>query len=147
MNDLSKQSWQEIADKAACCLALGMDIVYLYADHEPPWDLAQSCEPGGSRRLDISTSVRFNGKHASGITFSWNFDIETRDANGQPGYCIDRVAIATVLAKLPAVAAAQFKAYLADCSVKIQKRGDEYQEAAHRQTGDAQMLRVLVAMA
>lgn len=148
MIDLSERPWQETAEKADSCIALGMTSIYLYnRGNDFPWHLASDCEEGGSHRLDIATSVRFKGKHESGLEFSWSFDIERDDANGSSEYRIDRDRVADVMSKLPTKTVKKFGLYLADCAAKIQKRGDEYQRSAERQFSDAHLLRVLAKCA
>lgn len=121
--------------------SLGQNDVWLGDDEGAPWELADRCEPGGSHRMDIATSVRFSGKHACGLRFSWHFDIETRDANGSSEYKINTAAILAVIQRMPDMVADQFRAYLKDCAEKVEKRGKEYMDSAQRQYGTAAQLR------
>ncbi len=113
-------------------------------DVEKPWHLVTKCEPGGSHRLDISTSVRFDAVDPeSGLNFYWSFDIEPYEAKGKGSYEIDAKACRDVLAKLPVMAAKQFRDYLADCAGKVAARGDEYFKLYQRQMADADALKKL----
>ncbi len=140
---LQEQSYEEYVKLAKHYLAIGAEKQYLMGDEEKPWHLATECEPGGSHRLDISTSVRFAGKHSCGLVFSWSFDIEPRSANGSGSYEIDIEAIQRVLAKLVHYSARKgFLDYLLDCAEKVEKRADEYQQEAKKQYAAANALRV-----
>lgn len=120
-------------------LAVGTNELYL--DEGPfPWELASSCEPGGSHRLDIATSVWFRAKHKCGLTFRWNFDIEPRSADGSGSYHIDIAGCHSVLSKLNGECATQFKKYLADCSEKVRARANECSDIAAKQHGAASEL-------
>jgi len=121
-------------------LATGTDQVYLCG--EKPWSIATEFEPGGSHRLDISTSGWFSGNHPCGLRFRWSFDIEKRSANGSGSYQIDVEAIQRVLAKvINPKCRVQFLEYIADCAEKIEKRADEFQQEASKQYGQASALR------
>ncbi len=125
--------------------AIGETRICLSGDDEnKPWHLVTKCEPGGSHRLDISTSVRFYAFHPeSGLNFDWSFDIEPYDANGKSHYEIDARGCSDVLAKLPSGAAQAFRKYLAECAEKVAARGDEYFKLYQRQHVDADTLRKL----
>lgn len=120
--------------------AIGESKIYLHGNGEKPWQYAKSCKPGGSHRLDISTDVRFTASH-KGLEFSWSFDIEPSSANGSGSYHIDVEGIQRVLAKLPMDVATSFVLYLKQCADSVEKKADEYQEAAKRQYGVAYALR------
>jgi hypothetical protein len=141
----SDPTWRSIVEKAKSYLDIGQSEIYLHNDaNDYPWEFAQGCTPGGSHRLDISTSVRFFGEHPSGLRFSWSFDIEPYSANGSGSYHLDREGIASALAKLDRTPAAeQFRAYLRECVTKVSAKGDEYQAVANRQYADAQLLRAI----
>ena len=82
-------SYQEVKDKANSIKNLGLGEVYL-SKGEYPWELATSCEPGGSHRLGIDTSVWFRATDPeTGIPLRWSFDIEPRSANGKGTYRIN----------------------------------------------------------
>jgi len=146
MNGLEERNWEELAAMAEDLKKVGMTRLYLHgrAGQSLPWSIASECEPGGSHRLDISTSVRFSALH-KGITFVWSFDLEKQSANGKGYYEIDRDGLAQVFAKLPANMRLKFAEYLADCAEKIHAKGDEHQGYANRQFADANLLRVIVA--
>jgi hypothetical protein len=139
------EDYKEAIKLAKHYKALGMTRVYLNKDEaEKPWHLVTKCEPGGSHRLDISTSVRFFAVDPdSGLHFDWSFDIEPYEANGKGSYEIDAKACRNVLAKLPAKAAKQFREYLAECAEKVAAKGDEYFKIYQRQQADADTLRKL----
>lgn len=132
--------WQEYVKQADHYQAIGETRIHLYGDAEKPWQYATGCEPGGSHRLDISTSVRFTAAK-NGLEFSWSYDIEPSSANGKGDYHIDIEGIQRVLAKLPMKTATDFVNYLKSCADAVEKRADEYQESAKRQYGTASALR------
>lgn len=125
--------------------ALGQTRVHLFAkDVEPPWHIASKCEAGSSFRLSVPTSAQFHGEQ-DGLTFTWFFDLEPRDANGRSGGTrIDMGACKSVLKKLKGPALVQFREYLSSCAGMVKKQGDEYQEVADRLFRDAAVLRDLV---
>ena len=127
---------------AAALKGLGQTRIYL-SDKNPPWHIAQTCEPGSSHRLDISTDARFTGEQ-DGLTFSWSFSIEPWEANGTGTYQIDVAACREVLGKLHGEALIQFRSYLSDCASKVAAKGAEVQTYADRQFKDAAILRDLV---
>jgi hypothetical protein len=138
-------SYKETIGLAKHYKAIGQTKIYISSDSaEKPWHLVTGCEPGGSHRLDINTSVRFTAVDPdTGLEFNWSFDIEPHEANGTGSYQIDAKACMDVLAKLPKIAAKQFKAYLAECATKVAERGDEYFKLYRRQHADADTLRKL----
>ena len=139
---LDNPDWRRVVELAPNYLAIGNTDVYLsHSDDDYPWEWVTSCEPGGSHRLDIATSVTFRAEHPCGLTFRWSFDLEPRSANGSGSYQIDTSGIARVLAKLPAQGAKDFRAYLLSCVEPVEKRGREYDAAAREQFGMAQQLR------
>lgn len=142
---ISDESWKDIQALASHYLAIGNESIYLGSKcPDIPWELATECEPGGSHRLEISTSVRFRGYDPStGLRMSWSFDIEPRSANGKGTYEIDTEGCLRVLALLPDVARAQFRRYLAECAPKVEKRAREYQDAADAQYDAARKLAAL----
>jgi hypothetical protein len=115
----------------------------VYLDTAPyPWHQATRCEPGGSHRLDIATSVWFYGSDpGTGLEFRWCFDIEPPRANGKGHYEIDADACRDVLRALPEQAADAFRRYLLDSAEKVAAKGLEYQHHADRQAADALALR------
>lgn len=131
-------NWKEIARKAKHYLAIGQKRVYLDGrGSDYPWSFVTRCEPGGSHRLDIYTSVRFYAEHPSGLSFDWSFEIEPHTANGSGRYHIDVEGCQKIIASIPTAAKKQFRTYLAECAAKVREKGDEYREIAEKQYSDA----------
>lgn len=139
---LNEKPFREYVKNAGHYLAIGEKEIYLFGDQEKPWEIATSCEGGSSHRMDIATSVNFRGPHPCGLTFRWSWDLEPRSANGSGSYQVDTAGIQRVLAKLENYKCRQeFLDYLTDCAVKIEKKADEYQEAAKVQYASAAVIR------
>jgi hypothetical protein len=138
--------YQELKTKGLALKQLyGFDAVYIEG---VPFSLATSCEPGGSHRLDMATSVWFYGTDPdSGVRMRWSFDIESPSANGSSSYAIDADACRNVMRELRGEARDQFRAYLADCAAKVRARGEEYRKAADKQAMDAAILSDLASTA
>lgn len=120
--------------------ALGTKEIYLGGDDiaDKPWHLAESCESGGSHRLDIYTNVWFKGKDPkTGLQFRWSFDIEPYSANGTGSYQIDAPACRKVLALLPEKCHKAFRDYLSECAIAVRKKADEWEAIYLRQKSDA----------
>lgn len=129
-------SWKAHVKNAKHHLALGTKDIYLddKALDALPWHLVTGCEDGGSRRLDISTSVHFRAKDPkSGLTFRWIFDIEERDANGKGYYVIRVTDIKDVMQRLPEKARTSFAAYLWTCAGKVREKAKEWDGWAKQQ--------------
>jgi len=140
--------YQDAIANAKHLKALGQTEVSLYSrdDGEPPWHLATSCEPGGSHRFDMATSVWFRGEDPeTGIKFRWTFDLEPYSANGKSTYEIDARGAREVLSQLPKEAARKFREYLADCSTKVMAQAMQYQGATDKLSRDANTLMTLAA--
>jgi hypothetical protein len=140
---LERPTFEFALQHAEAFKEIGETKVYLDRDSELPWEIAEHCEPGGSHRMDIATSVRFIGKHPSGLTFHWMFDIETADANGSSEYKINTAAIVAAIQKMREPVATEFRTYLKECAEKVEKRGAEYLASAQRQYGTAAALEAL----
>ena len=137
-------SYEEASKNAEHLKAIGQDEIYLNCG-VLPWHLVTGCEPGGSHRLDISTSVWFHAKdEKTGLRFRWTFDIEPREANGRGIYMIDTVGCQEVLKKLNGDPLVEFRKYLAACAESVTKQAQEYQKAADKQNADAAILRDLI---
>ena len=135
------KDWKKAVEQAEHYLAVGQEEVYL--DHDTkdyPWHLTTECEPGGSHRLDITTSVWFRGVDPSGLRFRWTFDIEPPSANGKGHYQIDEKGIAHVLSKLPDKAKPSFRKYLKDCVKALEDNAQKYKEIAERESMTAAAL-------
>ena len=126
--------------------ALGNTSVHLpHTVEDQPWDRVTLVKPGGTHRLDMETSLRFEYAHPEGVTFSWFIDVESRDANGSGSYRFEVERLAQILAKLPAPAAKQMQEYLARAADTVQAKGDEWMSIVQKQYGDAEVLRSLAA--
>jgi hypothetical protein len=138
-------SYSDLDTKADAIKALfGVSPVYLRGS--APFEVAESCEPGGTHRLDIATSVWFYGTHpGTGIRVRWSFDIEPTFASGTGSYAIDTEACREAVRGLRGSAREQFREYLAECATKVRARGDEYRKLAERQAMDAAILSDLAA--
>lgn len=127
-----KIGYKEAIRKSESIKNLGIEEIYLTSDF--PWTLATDCSPGGSHRLEISTSVWFYATEPNtGLKFRWSFDIEPHSANGSGKYCIDVDGVEKIISVLPDKAKKQFLEYLKDCASKVQKNADEYKKIASEQ--------------
>lgn len=138
--------YREALKKADAYKSIGQTRIYMYDGSVFPWEHVSEVEPGGSHRLDISTSVRFSA-HIDGLEFSWSWDIESRDANGKGHYEINVGACREVLSKVPATARHKLREYFAECAGKVQEKGQEWQRIADRQRRDADILHSLATSA
>ena len=139
--------WKDIEANAQAYKTLGIDRVYLSRfdgfEQDFPWHLATEVKEGGSHRLDISTDLSFSCKLDCGITLNWSLDLEPSSANGSGEYQINADGIAAVIGKLQPPCALELRRILADDSVKVRTRGDEYMKIAQRQYGSAAILEKL----
>lgn len=125
---------------------LGQGDVYLSEGDEFPWQDVVSVEPGGSHRLDISTTVWITAvDKKTGLRFRWSAEIENRSADGQGSYEIDTDGCRSVIAKLHGVARDQFRKYLAACAVAVRAKAVEWRTLAEGQAKDASILAELSA--
>lgn len=134
--------YRECLKKTEAYKSIGQSRIYLYDGSVYPWEHVSSVTPGGSHRLDISTSVRFEAC-IDGLEFSWSWDIEDRDANGKGHYEINVGRCREIISKLPKPARAKMRAYFAECAGKVQEKGQEWQKIADRQKRDAGVLHEL----
>lgn len=126
-------SYNEVINKSDAILALGLNEIYLNKG-EMPWEVATSCEPGGSHRLDIYTSVWFRGIESnSGISLRWSFDIENNNSPQDHHYHVDIEGCRKVLNSLKGNVRNQFQKYLADCSTSISKLAADYRKYAQEE--------------
>lgn len=139
---LNVHDFRDCLKKADAYKAIGQTRIYLYDGSVFPWEHVTKVEPGGSHRIDISTSVRLTA-HIGGLEFSWSFDIEDRDANGKGHYEINVGKCREILGKIPDAARAQLREYFAECAGKVQEKGQEWQKIADRQKRDADLLHSL----
>lgn len=139
---LETLDYRECLKKADAYKSIGQLRIYLYDGSVFPWEHVSKCEPGGSHRMDIDTSVRFSA-FIDGLEFSWSWDIEERSANGKGHYEINVAACREVLGKLPATARQRLREYFAECAGKVQEKGQEWQRHADRQKRDADVLHSL----
>lgn len=134
----------EIRANADHLKALGDTGIHVFSDMVNfPYELVTEVRPGGSHRIDISTSVWFKAPLPEGITLEGGFDIEHREANGKGYYSLDTEGIASVLIRLSPKGRTEFSRYLLDCAEKVDEKGKEYLSLAQRQMGDAAVLRTL----
>lgn len=125
--------WREAVAKAEHYKALGIDEVYLDRESDFPWDLTTRCEPGGSYRIGISTSIWFYADHPSGITFRWCYDIESREAQGSGHYQIKSGELQEVMARIPDKARITLRNYFRECAAAVKAQGDRYVQYAKDQ--------------
>lgn len=142
---LDKMTLKEVRKKSEALREIGISKVCVDVS-EFPFEATISCEPGGSHRLEIATSVWFRAEDVSGIELQTTFDIEPSSANGSGGYHIDSEAVTKIIARMNGYARGQFQRYLCDCADKVEARGKEYLEIAAKQMGDAAILRSLGKM-
>jgi hypothetical protein len=97
---LQNWSFKSATEKAEHLKAIGQNEIYL-SEGELPYNLVTRCEPGGSHRIDMSTSIWFYAEDKkSGLVFRWSFDIENREANGRGYYLINVKACEEIIKKL-----------------------------------------------
>ena len=133
-------SYEEVEQKADAIELIGLGDIFL-SEGEMPWQLADSCESGGSHRIDIDTNVWFRGVSESGIPIRWSFDIEPRSANGKGTYEINVEGCHEVLAKLKEPCRSQFQHYLNDCANAVEKQARELAGAVEREMRVVKALR------
>jgi len=134
-------TYTQARENASHLKALGCTRVHITCDDSVPWHLVTEICEGGSHRLDMATSIRFEAKDSkAGLSYSWCFDLEPPSANGSGSYHLDVPAIVAVLGKLPAHARRELRDMLADSAAKVSVMADEYQRAADRQRADAATL-------
>lgn len=126
-------------------LALGMDTVsWPYKqDYSELLPFVTEVISGGSRRLDIDTSIRLIATIPCGLKVSFHFEIEDADANGQGDYRIDAAGLTALFIALPEAAKAQLREKFAADAEVVEKKGREWMNMAKRQMGDAALLRSL----
>jgi len=136
-------TYEEATKQADHLLAIGETEIFLHTN--PPWKIATKCEPGGSHRLDLPTTVWFSGQDPkTGLDFRWSLDIEKDTANGKDYYEIDVERIRYALRELRGYALLGFRTYLADCLKKVMEKGNEIQGYADAQFTEAAQIRDLV---
>lgn len=141
---MKEKSWREIVKKAAAYLALDQTEHYLYMDRardigdkidiaDYPWEFVTSCESGGSHRLEMSTSVRFEAKHPTGLIFHWVYDIEPHNSNGAGHYIIDIKGCQAIMKYLKPKMRKEFSDYLKECAVKVSAKAEEWHKIYENQ--------------
>lgn len=137
MNDMT---YDEAKKKATALRELGQTSVYLRGG-EMPWEHVTSVEPGGSHRLEMSTSVWFKARcPETHLEFRWSFDIEPHSANGEGSYQIDAEACRAVTKRLKGDALAEWRNYLRECAAKVRAKGEEWRKVADKQLTNAALL-------
>lgn len=131
---MNEKSWRERVKLAKEYLKLGQDDHYLDRDHsDHPWEFVTHCEPWGSHRMEIETSVRFEAVHSTGLKFHWVFDIEPHEASGKGYYMIDVEGCQKVLRHLNGKAKTEFSAFLKECAHKVAAKADEWKKVTDNQ--------------
>lgn len=138
------KTWNDVETNSKHYKALGITRVYLSKydgfSEDYPWHLATEVTEGGSRRLDISTSLNFAAKLDCGIKLEWCLELEDRNSNGNSQYQIDANRITDALGRISDDCATQMRAILAADAEKIRKRANEFMDGAKRQFADAAIL-------
>jgi len=138
---MAELTYEKAIKNVAALKKLGQTDIFLHGK-DVPWHIADKCQPEGTHRMDMATSVWFSGTE-KGLRFRWSFDIEPLSASGKGSYEIDVDACRKVIRSLKGKALGDFQQYLADCAAKVKARGKEFQAAAERQFSDAMTLESL----
>lgn len=134
-------TYKEALEKVAHLKAIGETSIWLPDKSEKPWEYVTKCEPGGSHRLDIDTSVWFEAvEPKTQLHFRWSFDIEPYSANGKGSYEIDADSCRDVLQRLKGNSRKIFKDYLSACAFKVREKAHEWDAITQRQFNDAKIL-------
>ena len=134
-------TYSDVKLKAEHFKALEFSEVYL-SEGPYPWNLVSKIAPGGTHRLDISTSVWFYATDPdSSINLRWSFAIEDRSANGKGYYEINKEECFKILQLLYPIPRDQFRKYLIDCAKSIEKNAREYLDVSNREFETARILR------
>ncbi len=137
---------EETRKNAVHYKAIGYTDFHISRDEDAPWEIATSCEPGGTHRMDISTSVRFAGVDPeTGFTFSWGWDLEPWSASGKGHYELDGPGARLVMRKLPAACKRSFEKYLQDCIKAVRKKGEEWETVTQSQFKYAKALESILS--
>lgn len=138
---------EETRKNAVHYKAIGQTEFWLSrGDEEMPWEIAASCEPGGSHRMEIATSVRFAGTDPeTGFKFSWSWDLEPWNANGKGHYELDVAGAKAVMRKLPERCRKAFERYLQDCIKAVRKKGEEWEAVTQSQFKYAKSLESILS--
>lgn len=126
--------------------AIGQTEFYLNREDDLPWEIATSCEPGGSHRMDISTSVSFRGEDPeTGFKFRWSWDLEPFNANGKGHYEMDVAGAKNVMRQLPLPCRQSFEKYLQSCIKAVRKKGEEWKAVTKSQFDYAKALESILS--
>lgn len=131
-------------EKAAHLQAIGIHRLHLDVPERIeslPWDLVYRVETGGSYRLGIPVSLRFEATHGpTGLRFSWHVDMEERSANGAGEYRFDTAKLQTIAALLPADRRTEYVDAIRPAIDKMRELAEDYQRRAGRMFADAAIL-------
>ncbi|WP_156765745.1 hypothetical protein [Rhizobium leucaenae] len=127
-------------------LAIGQSEIYIDDNSDDvPWHLAASVKEGGSYRLNGPASARVTAAHESGLTFTWHFDFEGRDANGSGVNQFSAEAMLGAARKLPDAAREQFAQMLHDKVLPaVRKNTDNLRDALRKQEGSLGVLQAIM---
>lgn len=131
---MKEKTWREIVKKAKVYLELGQDDHCLGYEHTDfPWEFVTSCREGGSHRMEIATSVRFEAEHPSGLKFDWSYEIEPHGASGKGYFMIDVEGCQKILKLLSGKVRKEFSDYLKECAHKVAAKADEWKKVTDDQ--------------
>lgn len=138
--------WHQAVQKADSFLAVGQRELMIWHDEVTdlailPWEYVTKMETGGMHRFDMDTSVTFTAQHPCGLSFTWFFDVEPREATGKPAYYLNLPDIKRVLGFLPLPIKHQFQDYLAKCADAVHKQAVEWWGYAQKEFQDEETLR------
>ncbi|MEZ2132499.1 MULTISPECIES: hypothetical protein [unclassified Sinorhizobium] len=144
---MRRQSYNSCKRLAEHYKAIGQTEIYLDSDDEDlPWHLATSVAAGGSYRLNGPSSARVNAHdYDAGLTFTWHFDFEGRDANGTGVNQFSADAMLGAARKLPPHAREQFAKLLHDeVWPAAKKHTDDIRDALRKQEDSMQILQSIM---
>lgn len=143
---MRRQTFTDCVRNAEHYLAIGQTEIYLdSSDGDLPWHLAVDCCAGGSYRLNGPSSARVTAAHESGLSFSWSFDFEGREANGTGVNQFDSASMLANAAKMPVAVREKFSAFLArEVWPAVYKRTGEVRDALRKQEESLQVLQSIM---
>jgi len=128
--------------------AIGETRISLREDADDlPWSLVIDVEAGSLHRLSGPVSLRFIASHKdSGLTFTWGFDLEPREANGAGVHKFDTARIRNVMRKLPPKSQDKMRLVIRNEILPgVTKLVDEIQSSLNKQQDIEASLRSLTA--
>jgi len=141
-----RETFTQCVKLAEHYLAIGQTNIYLdECAADTPWHLATKVEAGGSYRLNGPASARVTASHESGLTFSWSFDFEGRDANGTGVNQFDAQKLLAIAARMPATVRDQFADFLnAEVWPAVKKNTEEVRGALRKQEDSLSVLQSII---